>query len=773
MGCTTAPRFSRMNVASARAVRADVPLFADGLGERYVVADPSTGEPIQLLAIAPGLATGPSFDVAIRERVARFANFRHASYAAVRRVERLPDGRLAILSDHVDGTRLSEMLATVHAQGLVLDTSASLSLVAQLLTAVVLLHENARDAAHGLLAPERIVVTEQARLVIVEHVMGSAVEQLNYGRERLWKEFRTAVPASAGVPRLDHRADVNSIGLTALSLILGRPLTPGEFPHAVPGLIMQAHERSQLHGERPLPNGIRNWLARTLQLDVRRAFASAPESLAALADTLASDPSCAPAPIALETFLTAYHAGGPHVSRPDCPVGVHRVAPVPPPDPGPVHQSPLVPTLAQLIRVDDLALDAGAPPDPDDDFTTVAGSSASRHSSAAVAVAAANRDSLGAHDHVRGGSDEGIEEGIEEGVEEGVEEGIEQGIGDEQAESEPSAYEALSAHPLRSSDAHPVPHRLSRWWSSRAALVGLALVLGGGALLASRLLTGAPAAGTLVVQSSPAGVDVYIDGVHHGVTPAELSLPAGSHILELRGRGVPRVIPLQVPAGGQLSQYLEFADTPRTGMLVVHSQPPGARVLVDGEPRGTTPITIEGLKPGSREVVLQNDQGSSRHVVRILAGTTASLVAPVVGPAAAGPVSGWISARAPFLLEIFEGGRLIGTTETDRIMLAAGRHVLEFVNQALGYRETQTVQVLPGRVLQVTLNLPTGRVSLNADPWAEIWIDGRSVGDTPIGNLELTIGAYEVVFKHPQFGERRHAISVTTAAPVRLSVSMR
>jgi hypothetical protein len=30
-----------------------------------------------------------------------------------------------------------------------------------------------------------------------------------------------------------------------------------------------------------------------------------------------------------------------------------------------------------------------------------------------------------------------------------------------------------------------------------------------------------------------------------------------------------------------------------------------------------------------------------------------------------------------------------------------------------------------------------------------------------------------VVFRHPQFGEKRHAISVTTAEPVRLSVDMR
>ena len=48
------------------------------------------------------------------------------------------------------------------------------------------MHENAREVAHGLIAPERLVVTPHARLVIVEHVMAAAVEQLQFGRDRLF-----------------------------------------------------------------------------------------------------------------------------------------------------------------------------------------------------------------------------------------------------------------------------------------------------------------------------------------------------------------------------------------------------------------------------------------------------------------------------------------------------------------------------------------------------------------------------------------------------------
>jgi hypothetical protein len=314
-----------------------------------------------------------------------------------------------------------------------------------------------------------------------------------------------------------------------------------------------------------------------------------------------------------------------------------------------------------------------------------------------------------------------------------------------------------------------------------AALLGAILALGGGGLFASKYFMHDPLAvegggvttGTLIVQSNPAGVQVFVDGIERGMTPARLSVPPGAHILELRGRGVPRVIPLQVPAGAQISQYLEFAETPTTGLLQVQSEPAGAKVTIDGTPRGVAPVTVSDLTPGDHEVILQNDTGTARHVVTIQAGVTSSLLAPMGLSAANGPVSGWVAVKAPFALEIREQGRLLGTTDTDRIMMAAGRHDLELVNESLGYRATRSVQVPPGKVALVTLDLPNGVVNLNASPWAEVWIDGQRVGETPIGNLGVPIGPHEVVFRHPQFGEKRHAISVTLGGPVRLSVDMK
>ena len=116
------------------------------------------------------------------------------------------------------------------------------------------------------------------------------------------------------------------------------------------------------------------------------------------------------------------------------------------------------------------------------------------------------------------------------------------------------------------------------------------------------------------------------------------------------------------------------------------------------------------------------------------AGTTASLVAQLPGRPS-GPASGWISVTTPKSVQLFEDGRLLGSSDTERLMVSAGTHQLDIVNDAIGYRNTRTVQVTAGKVSTINVEFPKGTIALNAIPWADVWIDGEKVGETPIGNL--------------------------------------
>ena len=95
------------------------------------------------------------------------------------------------------------------------------------------------------------------------------------------------------------------------------------------------------------------------------------------------------------------------------------------------------------------------------------------------------------------------------------------------------------------------------------------------------------------------------------------------------GKAEPRVIPLTITAGVQTSQYIELQDVAVTGVLEIRSEPPGARVTIDGQPRGTTPATIPNLAAGDHTVVLELGGRKVTQAVKIDPGSTAQLVVPI------------------------------------------------------------------------------------------------------------------------------------------------
>jgi hypothetical protein len=316
-----------------------------------------------------------------------------------------------------------------------------------------------------------------------------------------------------------------------------------------------------------------------------------------------------------------------------------------------------------------------------------------------------------------------------------------------------------------------------RSWTRTLGLAAVLVALASGGVFAGRrYLAPSPAravSGTLAISTNPPGALVTVDGESRGVSPINLALDAGAHIVQLSGAGEPRSIPVTIVAGTQASQYVELGKgSPSLGQLEVRTDPAGARVTLDGVSRGTAPLTIGDLAPGAHAVTLEGDVGSAKHAVKIEAGVTAVLVAALTVPPS-GPASGWIAVTAPFDMQLYENGRLLGNSETERIMVPAGKHDIEVVNIPLGYRVVRSVQVAPGKVLAMAVDLPKQRISLNAIPWAEVWIDGAKAGETPIGDLSVSIGPHEVLFRHPDLGEQRHAITVTATAPARLSVDMR
>jgi PEGA domain-containing protein len=288
--------------------------------------------------------------------------------------------------------------------------------------------------------------------------------------------------------------------------------------------------------------------------------------------------------------------------------------------------------------------------------------------------------------------------------------------------------------------------------------------------------TAARATGSFTIQTTPPGLAVRIDGRESGVTPLTMSLAPASYAVQV-GTGVRRRdLTVNVSAGSSVLQQLELpaADplpVATGGGLLIETEPSGQTITVDGIGRGQTPLTVSDLRPGNHDVVVRGAGGTVRRTVNIKAGETVSLVVSPTAPVV--PAPGWLSVQSTIRLELRERGKLVGTTDTEQLMLPAGEHDIELVNETVGYRSTRQVAVVPGKTTTVAVNLPSGSISINAQPWAEVWIAGERVGETPIANISRRVGSYEVVLRHPQLGERRETVLVTLRQPVRLGVDMR
>ena len=351
----------------------------------------------------------------------------------------------------------------------------------------------------------------------------------------------------------------------------------------------------------------------------------------------------------------------------------------------------------------------------------------------------------------------------------------------------PGMTEVRSEHvaPDRGSVPRPAVPLSKAPSSGRAAAGRLALVAAAAIILLAGLATfgaryndglasaSAAALGTFSIDTEPTGAAVIIDGQSRGSTPFKASLAPGAHTVIVRHGAEERRVPLMLAAGTEVVHHVEFGavkPAPMVGAISVVTDPPGAHVLVDGRARGASPITLTDLLAADYKVSVTSETGAAERTVAVRAGETASVVFSL--PRASGPLAGWAAVSSPFDVQVLEDNSIIGTGRNSKIMMPAGKHTFSIVSQALGYQDTRTVDVAAGKVANIQVDAPKVIVNVNARPWADVFIDGKNVGQTPIGNLSLAIGTYDVVFRHPEFGERRQTVTVTARGANRVAVDM-
>ena len=828
-----------------------IPGFCDRLGERVIVPQAS-GALLEHLHFCDALAAAPFFAQALKDRVARLTNFTHSSYCRVRRVQSVSerDGRPVLVSAHIAGRRLVEILDVAARSQLQPTTAGVLAVTRQMMASVALLHDFAPDGYHGALGPDRLILSAEGRVVIAEHVLGNLVEQAvaAWGVARLWREFRLATLPDHASPQYGRRNDIVQVGLVTLAMLLGRPLGSADYPQELPERLQEVTETTPDGARVPLRSGLRNWLERALALRGDSSFRTLLEAQKAFGQLL-QDGGYGASSVAWDAFVGVCETAAVRVPvvvvvpEPDPatearPASVSDVAPQAMATPPVATVSDLGAPAAVGLSVDGASLrvtDMGpAPTGPASTLGEPEDGPAERSADRAAVTLA---DPFGAWPVAVPAESAAtlLETFLAETPAAPAEPSITITPSDpwQPASAPPvreprseTLFEAPRRDPERvvvvPTDVHP---RAAVGWNDRTAATNATSVAdwqapdprldpsytilhgdehrdedvatddGAGAeeeppdpkrrqrLLVLAVLTviataaavyapyfwtvvfeGWRSFGRIVVVSDPPGAIITVDGQVLGHTPTELTLRAGEHLLEVQSGGSAKSKKLTIQANGKITEKMTFPEAGERGGLRISTYPTTGRITLDGVPRGDAPVRVTDLSPGTHTLVVETALSVQEQDVIVQPGRVSLLAVPTAS---------WLKVTAPYDLRVFENGRALGTTGSAPVMVPPGRHNFEFVNQSLGLKLRQYVDAAPGQLVLVPLELPVGMMNLFADQTAEVFVDGHPVGQTPLSALSVPLGPHDVVFRHAKYGEVRYTVSVTLAAPVRLSVAFR
>ena len=753
--------------------------FRDRLGERVILPQKS-GVLLEYLYFADPLAGTPFFAQALKDRVARLSTFSHASYCRVRRVQRAeaPEKRPALVSVHVPGHRLTEILDAAAWADIRPSTSAVLAAVRQAMASVALLHDFAPDGFHGAIGPDRLILTGEGRIVVAEHVLGTVMTQAAeaWGAGRLWRQLGVATMTDTALAQDGRRHDVVQMGLLVLALLLGRTIAPHEYPDEVLWLLQQATETEADGTRAALGTGLHDWLECTLSIAGERSYTTLLDSQKALAD-LMQDVRYSPSPAAWSAFLSACE---------------NAWQSMPPPDSAPAEPAPESEPIPEATAVDQqAATGVGTETAAERLSSWTAESERPRPAAAAIghedADAAPQVGSPAAAETVFAAPPPSAPAAPAETMfaaplppptpraDRASKPALQQG-------SEPVAPEAQWESEASSAGVAPLeqapeelPWKVKKWPISPVAfvrpvvvLVVLLAVAAVAVVYAPRVWTlvfdEARTSGQLIVDSEPAGSSVTVDGLFLGLTPLTTTLRAGSHRLEVQDGGALQSKTIQVVARERLAERLTFAGSQDRGGLSITTYPATGRVSLDGVARGTAPVNLADLTPGSHVIVVETPLGSQTQDVTVQAGKLLPVTVQTVS---------WVRVEAPYDLEVSEDGHQLGTTGRATVVVSPGHHHLEFTNASLGLKLRQAVDTEPGTLSTVPLELPMGTMNLTSDQPSEVSVDGQAIGNTPVSGLTVSLGRHEVAFQHPKYGRLVYSVSATLAGPVRLNATFK
>lgn len=235
--------------------------------------------------------------------------------------------------------------------------------------------------------------------------------------------------------------------------------------------------------------------------------------------------------------------------------------------------------------------------------------------------------------------------------------------------------------------------------------------------------------GLLNIQTQPQNAQVTIDQQQVGLTPLNgIALEPGQHSVEVNLAGhIPQSATVQIEGANQV-QSLAIELSPAWADVIFESIPASAQVLVDGELRGTTPVTLQ-IMQGEHGVELQAPGYSDwRRSILVQANQEQAFTAIKLEPAATVVKVTTEPDKANITLD----GQFLGQSPLEIKLTPGKQHRIELFKP--GYEKagrTLSAESVAGQTLSISMQPTLGEIRIISTPAdADLYVNGVLKGKT-------------------------------------------
>jgi len=214
-----------------------------------------------------------------------------------------------------------------------------------------------------------------------------------------------------------------------------------------------------------------------------------------------------------------------------------------------------------------------------------------------------------------------------------------------------------------------------------------------------------------------------------------------------------------------------YAEQLKNGSLSISSNPKGARVFLDNDYKGETPLDIKNIATGqySLKLVLPGYQEWTSTVI-VLPVLTVKISTDLVPKEE--PDYGSISVNSnPQGARVYLDNAYKGDTPLNIRNVATGRHSIRIMLS--GYEEWSRDITVSSQVERISVDLKTqrayGSISINSDPsGADIYLNDEYKGLTPLNLQNISAGKYTVKIFLPGYEEWVDEVLVSPSRTARV-----